>query len=519
MNTASLLALIRAGATARAWDEFTRLGLDQVRDEPSVLTLHGRLLKERAREHEGDAKRRGFLSSAEMYANAAELENTTYPLINAASLSLLGGDERRAKVLAELTLERLDDPSTDSDTPYYVAATRAEAYLLLGHQGRARDELMAAIERAPKAFEDHATTLRQFTLLLEHMELPTDWLDEMRPPPSMTFAGHMSISEEDEDAVANVRRAVQRSGAKFGYGALAAGADILVAEALLAENAALTVILPGEIDAFRAASVTSRGDAWGKRFDRLIRDAEDVVIIPNVDGVNDDLAIRLAGEVAMGMAARHAALIEANCCQLLVLREDELEGGGMSGVLGRMWRDSGREQHIVESPGKATRYSLPSGDAHAPRLAAAVEIDLGGTGVNMDLLSDGALAKALAGLPGLIGTPSWRGAQLSFAYQDPVTALAAAKLLISTSRSDETRAAFDYGIARCVDEPLGGTSLLAGSAVHTASEILATVPAGASYASGAFFYALVARTDSVRGELMGEFETELQSVELYALLG
>ena len=71
----------------------------------------------------------------------------------------------------------------------------------------------------------------------------------------------------------------------LGYGALAAGADILVAEAMLARGAALHVVLPFPVAAFKAASVTPRGADWLPRFDAaLARAASLTVLEPDGDG-------------------------------------------------------------------------------------------------------------------------------------------------------------------------------------------------------------------------------------------
>ncbi len=261
---AELAALLRAGATARAWQKFREAGMHERMDDPAILTLHGRMLKDQARAVTGEARRRGFLASADVYARAAELQNTTYPLINAATLSLLGGDGARAARLAALTLERLDDPKTEADTPYYTEATRAEALLLLERIGEARASLEKAVALAPQAWEDHATTLKQFTLILAALDLNDDWLDDLRPPASLHFAGHMALGSNDREAETAIHAAVAKNGARFGYGALASGSDIIMAEALLASGGVLHVVLPGGVPTFRTEFGIARGTRMGK---------------------------------------------------------------------------------------------------------------------------------------------------------------------------------------------------------------------------------------------------------------
>ncbi|MGH1558077.1 hypothetical protein ACRAWD_10365 [Caulobacter segnis] len=110
-------------------------------------------------------------------------------MINAATLSLLAGDEAAARVHALAVLETDDD-----DAPYYQAATRAEALLVL----RRFDEAWAALRTRrwrprPRPEEDHAVTLRQFRLLLEALGGDDAGLARLAPPRSLHFTGHMAV--------------------------------------------------------------------------------------------------------------------------------------------------------------------------------------------------------------------------------------------------------------------------------------------------------------------------------------
>ncbi len=93
-NTPSLLSIIahaRAGALDHACRLFLEGGFELVNDDPAVLSVRGRLLKDRALAAEGAERRRLYLEAAGAYARAAELGGATYPLVNAATLFLLAG--------------------------------------------------------------------------------------------------------------------------------------------------------------------------------------------------------------------------------------------------------------------------------------------------------------------------------------------------------------------------------------------------------------------------------------------
>ncbi len=72
---------------------------------------------------------------------SAALQPGTYPLINAATLSLLSGDRAQAEEIAREVLERIAREPDEPETPYWRAATEAEALLLLGRTGEARAAL------------------------------------------------------------------------------------------------------------------------------------------------------------------------------------------------------------------------------------------------------------------------------------------------------------------------------------------------------------------------------------------
>src|SRR3954466_11094159 len=140
----TIIALARAGALDHAWYQFSAAGYDAGDDDPAALTVKGRLLKDRALRASGDERRRFYLESAEAYRRAAALQPGTYPLINAATLSLLSGNRFQADEIAHEVLERIAREPEEPETPYWRAATEAEAWLIL----RVEDEARGALERA-----------------------------------------------------------------------------------------------------------------------------------------------------------------------------------------------------------------------------------------------------------------------------------------------------------------------------------------------------------------------------------
>lgn len=353
----NILALARAGATSRAWDAFVAAGLEGVTSDAKVLTLKGRLLKDRARAARNGSQARLYLASARAYADASTLNPDSYPLINAATMSLFAGQTDHMRMLANEVLAIIQTGVGRGETPYWHAATRAEALLLTGDVGAARVSLAEAIAHAPCAWEDHATTLRQFRQVLAFSQGDDVWLSDFAPPPSLYFSGMIGLAADDRAARDAIGKAVSDIGAGFGFGALAAGADILIAEALLAQGAELHIILPVIPSVFKSVSVEPFGPDWGGRFDSLFEQAATVEIIDG--GPELSLAaIEIAAQVAKGRAVDNAARMESVATGLAV------------NATGNIAEADAGSQTLELEPSAPIKTSTPLASAESSLLAA-----------------------------------------------------------------------------------------------------------------------------------------------------
>ncbi len=318
-----ILNLARSGATQRAWEAFVAAGLDTQTNDPSALTLKGRLLKDQARQASGKERQSLFTAARIAYAAAAKLRpEDSYPLINAATMALFAGDLQQSGATANQALQLIESGIDPGETPYWREATRAEAYLLMGDAPRAKSALESAIQCAPMAWEDRAVTLRQLRLILEARGEESTWAAAFAPPSCLHYSGMIGIDSNDKAAATTIRDAVSNIAPGFGFGALAAGADILIAEALIARQAALHIVLPCPVTDFRLASVTPFGAGWEPRFDALIEAADSIFVIEQAPALSDT-AITLASEVAMGAALDLAARNESVALSLRVPAKDK----------------------------------------------------------------------------------------------------------------------------------------------------------------------------------------------------
>jgi hypothetical protein len=487
-----VIALARAGALDQAWRQFEAGGWHRHAEDSTVLAVKGRLLKDRAARAHGHLRRRHYLESAQAYEESAALRQSTYALINAATLYRLAGEANRSQDLSMQVLQGTETDPGEPETPYYRVATRAEALLLLDREEAARASLAEAVALAPRAWEDHASTLRQFALILAAQGRDSTWLDAHRPPRSLHFGGHMSFDPEvvrREHLDEKIAAVLEEENVGFGFGALAAGADIIIAEALLARGAELHVVLPGAAEAFAAVSVDPFGKAWRRRFDAVLDMAETVRPVRPIGAPPDAAMIGLADEVAMGAAVMNGRRLESSAVQLLVLDSAETANGA-SGRSLEIWASGGWRQRILTAP-RETRHDNTASDSKPVAPLAVLAVGFGAEAPVVDALAE--LQALVAGLPAQAVAPYLTEDRLVLAYRGPGEAAEAAiRLLGGASAALGLRIGGQYGPAATFQDPFSGAVRLATSATAAAAGALASAPPDTACVTDDFAAALAA---------------------------
>jgi len=354
----AVLALARAGAVERACAEYRRLQLDRIKDDEDTIALSGRLLKDLAFESAGEARIALARQSAAKYQEAFGVSGGFYPAVNVATMSLLAGAEQEVIDLwCTHALAALQDENDDGDV-YFVSASRAEIALLQGRTDAAKEALEKAIARDRLNYTAHASTLKQFQMILSARRDPLAWLDDYRPPAAAHYAGHMFAIGEgglDETQMARleveISEAIQRRDIGFGYGALAAGGDILIAETLLGEGADLHVFLPAQDEAFIEASVRPFGEAWVERFHACKARASSVKYLVEKAGAPTAALAHFGSCVAMGLAVMRGASLSTRAEQLLICDGAASMNPSATARDAAAWKATGRAQTILSFPG------------------------------------------------------------------------------------------------------------------------------------------------------------------------
>jgi hypothetical protein len=139
---------------------------------------------------------------------------------------------------------------------------------------------------------------------------------------------------------------IQRHDIGFAYGALSAGADILIAEALLEEGVDLYAVLPDREAAFMAVSVQPYGQEWVPRFEACLKAAKRVSIAPQLESSTGPLQIDLAAKMAMGHALMRAHQLQRNPVQLLL--HNQHRTGSMTARHMSDWEGVGHSTLLVD---------------------------------------------------------------------------------------------------------------------------------------------------------------------------
>ncbi|HEX4026852.1 MAG TPA: adenylate/guanylate cyclase domain-containing protein [Rhizomicrobium sp.] len=312
-----VLALARMGAARLALETFkSRLARQPLDNLPvalarDVLALEARCLKDLSLE---TASPEGLLEAARAYEGVYQRFGGYYPLINAATLMLLGGDRERAQRLAAQVLVEA------GDADYWSLASRAEALLILGDAAQAASVLERA-SAAPVPPTDLASTKKQLLLVCQANGISSALLSGLRIPTILYYRGEMLPDTETGPLQQDIQSQTRRLNAGFAYGSLANTGDILLAESLLDMGIELNLVLPYRADEFARAAIPA---PWAGRFDACVRKATSVSFLLDNDVLHHDCVLAMSAAQAAGLA-RYRADKVASIALCLAIRDGGLE--------------------------------------------------------------------------------------------------------------------------------------------------------------------------------------------------
>ena len=365
-----MLALKRSGATNQARRRYDSLGLAAIdlSTVPSGLAeeisaIGPGLDKDMALRSEGDDQATWARRSAEGYESAFEKHNSSYLGANAATMWLVAENRERAEAVAQQSIDALTPWSKlGIDDRYWEAVTEAEAALALGEISQAAEALEKAGQVSVGNHASRQITLGQLKMVCDLIGEDHSILSPIANPSVVHFCGHRILAPgvegrfpaEDEPRVkAELAEAFQELNVGFGFGSLAAGADILAAEALLERGAELRVILPFDRDEFVRTSVAPAGHGWIERFERCLAEAERVTTAVQSEYLDDPILFDFCSQIAMGDAVIRARLLETDVHQVAVWDGVSSNGSAGTAIDVERWRGGGRSSLVIDvEPGE-----------------------------------------------------------------------------------------------------------------------------------------------------------------------
>ncbi len=525
----AVLALARSGATIQARRRFEQYGLASIdpnsvppRLAEDIAALAARLDKDMAFASAGTDRQGWAQRSAARYQAAFERQHGSYPAVNAATMWLVAGDREKAHRAAQAALDELGDADKlSSQDRYWHAATEAEAALVLGETARATEAIARAARVSEGRHAQRAITRHQLGIVCELLDIDPAISEPIANPAVVHFCGHRILPEgssgrfspEEEPAVAKeLKETFDRLGVGFGYGSLAAGADILAAEALLERGAELHVVLPFPRDEFIRTSVAPAGRQWVERFERALAEADRVVTAVNSEYMDDPVLFDFCSQIAMGNTLMRARFLETEAHQVAVW--DGIPTGGSAGTAVDIahWQATGRPSTVIPV-GTDVEPNGPPPAKPLRRIRGIVFADFAGSSrlsdaqlvVFQDLVMGGLAAAMEPFQPQLLSGRTW-GDGLYLVFDDVASAAECALAL------QETIGAFDFagmglhglgGIRIAAHatpvfdgwDPIAGSRLFYGSGVTQTARIEPRTPEGEIYTTQPFAALATLRSD------------------------
>jgi adenylate cyclase len=497
-----VLALARAGAAKLGLERFRErladvsldgLPADMARD---IAALQARCLKDLALETPTPMRRAALIEAADAYEAVYRRFGGYYPLINAATLFLLAGEQATAEGLARQTLREVAD-SKD----YWGLATKAEALLVLGQSDEAGAVLEAAgaLGVSPSSV---ASTKKQLLAVCAVRGLPVSLLEGLHIPSVVYYCGHQTLAEQDAARLPQeIAAQLRRLNAGFAFGSLASGGDILLAEAALEAGLELHVVLPYRAEDFIRSSVAP---GWEERFRACMARARTVTFVIDNDVLAHDCVYALCGSHAMGTARRHADALAAGICQLAVWDGLPAQAVATTAAAVAQWAGLGLASIIIPPRGEPYRLAAapppPAGGINqdvVPRsfLFADVRDFSKLPERNMEVFVAaylGGLAEAIGRFAGDIDYRATAGDGIFLVFRTPAQAAECAIAMQQQSQSFDharhgidvdlqLRIAIHHGPAHPVRDPILNKDSFAGREIIRAARIEPVTPPGEIY--------------------------------------
>lgn len=373
LNRYLALSLAEAGATERANEILVKLYKSGKLDSETTGIL-ARTHKDLAWLFDDPAEmRKAYKLYYEAYRQAMTgksrgwMDRSMYTGINAATTSLLAGDERMALQLAgevrEICHKRL---KTGED--YWALATLGEVAIIQRQWSEAEAWYEKATAMAKGNYRVLSSTSRQAKIIVNHYN--EDW-DRFSScfgiPQVVVFSGHMidqpgreipRFPKHLEERVREeIRKKLDELDVGFSYSSAACGSDIIFIEEMLKRKKRfkgereieINIVLPFPEELFKRASVDIIPDSnWGRRYRRVIKQATKVIVASDHRTTGSGLSYQYANLLQSGLAILRAKTIETGLSSLVIWDGKTGDGEGGTYALVKHWESQGFIPEVID---------------------------------------------------------------------------------------------------------------------------------------------------------------------------
>jgi class 3 adenylate cyclase len=380
------LSSIKCGFLGKARELLSGLVKKGHQDE-ETLGILGRVYKDMWLLSGRDSKSSLFLQhSRNLYLRAFKKNRGYYSGINAASLSLMLGDNDLSEKLAKLVLKIcMDLMKQTADRDYWGLATLGEGFLILSRFDEAKKYYGFAKKISKRNFSYLASTKKQLRLLSHYMNISDDILGILEIPPIIAFTGHMIDqpnrktprfpAELEEKVKEKIKSAIADLDPGIGYSSAACGSDILFLEVMQKHRAETNIVLPFELEDFFKTSIDFAGPDWRRRAQSVLQKCTQKVKATEGKYLGDDLLFDYANNIIMGKALLRSAILETEPALVAVWDRKNTNGVGGTSEFVRIWERKKLPIRIIDIT--KLDHSTIRVKQHKKRLA---EIETGGTG-------------------------------------------------------------------------------------------------------------------------------------------
>lgn len=350
------LSLARSGATLSANSLLLEM-IDTGASDRETISLLARTHKDLYLQATTPEEKQNQLQlAAQSYLNAYQLSGSNYPGINAATMTLLKGEETTARGIAAKVKEQcLQQPEED----YWQLATLGEASLILREWSEAEKWYHQAVKMGKGRLGDLSSTSRNAKLLLEYLEGNCQRLREwFKLPRAVVFTGHMIDQPQrnnprfpphlEPQVYQAIRDRLCNLKAKIGYASAACGADILFLEAILELKGEIHIVLPYEPEEFLKNSVDIIPNSnWKQRFRNLLAKANEVIVCSQHNLENNPVLYEYANRVIHGLGKMRAEQLDTELLHLALWDGKPGDGSGGTAWMIKTWEAWGYKPEII----------------------------------------------------------------------------------------------------------------------------------------------------------------------------